>query len=75
MLEPSPEHLTGSLLFLRKKITIGSFTRKTCNTCLSEFDATKEDWLLPVGLEPTVQEAVNLFHRRTDTEILSHLQS
>ena len=69
VLEPILEHLTGSSVFLRKKITIGSFTRKTCNTCFSEFDDTKEDWLLPVGLEPTVQEAVNLFHRRTDSEV------
>ena len=69
MLEPILEHLTGSSVFLRKKITIGSFTRKTCNTCFSEFDDTKEDLLLPVGLEPTVQEAVNLFHRRTDSEV------
>ena len=59
VLEPILEHLTGSSVFLRKKITIGSFTRKTCNTCFSEFDDTKEDWLL--------SEAVNLFHRRTDS--------
>ena len=61
--------LFNRLLFLRKKIVIGSFIRKTCNTSLSEFDDPKEDQILPVGFEPTVQEAVNLFHQRTNIKL------
>ena len=38
-------------------------------SCFSEFDDTKENFILPVGLGRTVQEAVNSFHQRSNVEV------
>ena len=38
-------------------------------SCFSEFDDTKENFILPVALGRSVQEAVNSFHQKSNIEV------
>ena len=69
VLLPSLEFLVGRSSFLDSKVKIHSYVRKTCMSCFSEFDDTEENFILPVALGRTVQEAVNSFHQKPNAEV------